>query len=71
VLPDTAAVTQDEWRRLLGRRIGWSLALKLLALLALKSLFFSGDARVEVTPGTVDGQLKVATEPRGEGAGDD
>ncbi len=70
--PDAAApVAQGDWRRVLRRKIGWLLALKLLALVALRSLFFSGDARVEVTPLAVDGQLRVAVEPRAQGADHD
>jgi hypothetical protein len=65
---DGEAAARGDWRRPLRRKIGWLLAAKLTALVALKALFFSGDARIEPTPGVVGGQLKVAEQPRAEGA---
>jgi hypothetical protein len=59
-----------DWRRWLRRKIGWLLLLKLLAVVAMKVLFFSGESRVEVTPGTVDARLNVSVQPR-EGTGND
>ena len=40
---------QPDWRVALRRKIGWLLAAKLAALLALWMLFFSPEHRVEVT----------------------
>jgi len=40
---------QPDWRVALRRNIGWLLAVKLAALLALWMLFFSPEHRVEVT----------------------
>jgi hypothetical protein len=65
---DGEAAARGDWRRPLRRKVGWVLAAKLAALVALKLLFFSGDARVEPTPGAIEGQLKAAEQPGAKGA---
>ncbi len=50
------------WRRWLVRAIGTALLLKLVALLVIKSAFFSAAHQPDVTPRLVDEQLAV--EPR-------
>lgn len=47
----------SDWRTGLKQRIGWSLLLKLLALLALWALFFSPQDRIHVSAGDVSGRL--------------
>lgn len=37
-----------DWRRQLRRKIGWLLLVKLLGLIALRSLFFGGEHRQHV-----------------------
>ncbi|MEQ1438534.1 cytochrome oxidase putative small subunit CydP [Fontimonas sp. SYSU GA230001] len=39
-----------DWRHDLRRRIGVLLAIKLVALILIKTLFFSGDTRLQPTP---------------------
>ena len=53
-----------DWRRRLRRSIGWMLLIKLAALVALWTFFFSPSNRVAVTPDRVDEQLLI--EPAGE-----
>jgi len=48
----------------LRRSIGWMLLVKLAALVALWTFFFSPSDRVDVTPDWVDAQLLI--EPAGE-----
>ena len=50
------------WRRWLLRAIGTALLLKLVALIVIKSAFFSAAREPDVTPQLVDEQLAV--EPR-------
>ena len=47
------------WRRWLLRAIGTALVLKLVALLVIKSAFFSTASEPEITPRLVDGHLAV------------
>jgi hypothetical protein len=51
-----------DWRRWLVRALGAALVLKLIALLVIKSAFFSAAREPDVTPRLVDRQLAV--EPR-------
>jgi hypothetical protein len=57
-----------DWRRWLVRALGVALALKLVALLVIKSAFFSAAREPDVTPRLVDRQLAV--EPRASSAHD-
>jgi hypothetical protein len=59
------------WRRWLVRAIGTALLIKLVALLVIKSAFFSADRAPEVTPQLVDEQLAIeppAPSPTGKDA---
>ncbi len=58
-------VGQDDWRGWLRRKIGVLLLIKLLALVLIKTFFFSGATRLDVTPDRVHGQL--ATEAGNQG----
>jgi hypothetical protein len=54
------AVQRDrDWRRWILRAIGGALVLKLVALLVIKSAFFSAASEPEITPRLVDGHLSV------------
>jgi hypothetical protein len=48
-----------DWRGPLRRKIGWLLLAKLLGLVALRTLFFSGEHRVEVDEAGLAQQLAV------------
>lgn len=52
-----------DWRRDLRRRIGVLLAVKLVALILIKALFFSGDARLRPTPDHLHEQLALGHAP--------
>ncbi len=52
-----------DWRRQIRRSIGWTLLVKLVALIALWTFFFSPAHRIEVTPGHVDSRLVIDTAP--------
>jgi len=52
--------TQD-WRRWLRRKIAWLLLVKLIGLLVLRSLFFSGEQRQSVDEAGVAQRLAVET----------
>lgn len=54
-----ASTPQATWKSELRRRIGTLLLIKLAALIALWSLFFSPDHRVHVTGQTMSGVLGV------------
>lgn len=54
----TQSSTQD-WRRWLRRKIAWLLLVKLIGLLVLRSLFFSGEHRHEVDEAGLAQQLAV------------
>ena len=57
------------WRRWLLRAIGAALLLKLVALLAIKSAFFSAAREPDVTPQLVDEQLAIGPRaPSAEGS---
>ena len=53
-----STVTGD-WRGALRRKVGWLLLAKLLGLVALRMLFFSGEHRVEVDEAGLAQQLAV------------
>ncbi|WP_348675317.1 cytochrome oxidase putative small subunit CydP [uncultured Abyssibacter sp.] len=55
-MTDRAASAPD-WPRHLRWGIAITLVVKLMVLITLKTLFFSGEHRVEVTPTRVDAQL--------------
>jgi hypothetical protein len=57
--PSTPGWNREDWRGKLRRGIGWMLLAKLAALIVLRSLFFSGEQRVDVTPGTVEAKLSL------------
>ena len=61
-LLEANARRDQPWRRWLLRAIGTALLLKLVALLVIKSAFFSAAREPDVTPQLVDEQLAV--EPR-------
>jgi uncharacterized membrane protein len=52
-----------DWRYRLRRGIGWTLLIKLIALIALWVLFFSPADRVHVTPSRVDSRLVIEAPP--------
>jgi hypothetical protein len=52
-----------DWRRDLRRRIGVLLAIKLVALILIKTFFFSGDARMQPTPDHLHEQLALGQTP--------
>lgn len=52
-------IRAGDWRADLRRRIAVLLAVKLAALIALKVLFFSGDARVTPTSSLLEAQLAL------------
>jgi hypothetical protein len=52
----------EDWRRWLVRALGAALALKLAALLIIKSVFFSAAHEPVVTPRLVDQRLAVEAE---------
>lgn len=52
-----AAHREGDWRHWLRRKIGWLLLVKLAALVLLKTLFFSGEHRLDVTPERVTHHL--------------
>jgi len=54
-----AVAADADWRRKLRRNIAWALLVKLAVLVALWSLFFSGEHRVEVTARALDTQLSL------------
>jgi hypothetical protein len=56
-----APSNRGDWRAHLRRSIGWTLFLKLVALLALWALFFSPGHRTDVTPDGVDSKLVLGT----------
>jgi hypothetical protein len=58
-----APLNRGDWRLQLRRGIGWTLFLKLVALLALWAFFFSPVHRMDVTPDRVDSQLVIETGP--------
>jgi hypothetical protein len=58
-LEASATAADKPWRRWLLRAIGAALLLKLVALLAIKSAFFSAAREPDVTPQLVDEQLAV------------
>jgi hypothetical protein len=49
----------QDWRRWLRRKIAWLLLVKLIGLLVLRSLFFSGEHRHEVDAAGLAQQLAV------------
>jgi hypothetical protein len=56
-LQDAAAPA--DWRKRLRRSIGWLLLVKLIALILIKTLFFSSEHRPRITPERVDAQLAL------------
>lgn len=56
----TRSPTQD-WRHWLRRKIAWLLLVKLIGLLVLRSLFFSGEQRQTVDEAGVAQRLAVET----------
>jgi 3-methyladenine DNA glycosylase AlkD len=54
-----ASTRAGDWRRHLRRSIGWMLLVKLIALMALWTFFFSPAQRMHVTPDRVDSQLVI------------
>ena len=74
-MTDRAASAAD-WPRHLRWGIAITLLVKLMVLITLKTLFFSGDNRVDVTPTRVDAQLfpaqsRVDTDSRFKELADD
>ena len=69
---EASATSPDQpWRRWLVRAIGGALLLKLVALLVIKSAFFSAAREPDVTPQLVVEQLAVgprAPSPTAEGS---
>jgi hypothetical protein len=53
----------NDWRRQLGRGIGWTLLVKLIALVILWALFFSPANRTDVTAGHVESRLVIEATP--------
>lgn len=49
----------DDWRRNLRRKIGWLLLVKLLGLVLLRSMFFSGEHRHSVDEESLAQRLAV------------
>lgn len=49
----------QDWRRQLRRKIGWLLLVKLIGLLALRSMFFSGEHRHAVDAADLAQRLAV------------
>jgi hypothetical protein len=58
-LLEPTAQRDRHWRRWILRAIGAALVLKLVALLVIKSAFFSTASEPEITPRLVDGHLAV------------
>jgi hypothetical protein len=58
-----APSNRGDWRFQLRHSIGWTLFLKLVALLALWAFFFSPAHRTDVTPDRVDSKLVLGTGP--------
>jgi hypothetical protein len=48
-----------DWRRQLRRKIGWLLLVKLIGLLALRSMFFSGEHRQSIDEARLAERLSV------------
>lgn len=48
-----------DWRRQLRRKIGWLLLVKLIGLLALRSMFFSGEHRQSIDEARLAERLAV------------
>jgi hypothetical protein len=65
-LLEANARRDQPWRRWLLRAIGAALLLKVVALLVIKSTFFSAAREPDITPQLVDEQLAV--EPRASSA---
>ncbi len=53
---------QTSWQAQMRRQIGWTLLIKLMALIALWALFFSPEHRVTVSDDSVQRQL-IPTSP--------
>lgn len=51
--------SRGEWRRWLRRKIGWLLLVKLLGLLLLRSMFFSGEHRQRVDEDSLAQRLAI------------
>jgi hypothetical protein len=64
-LPEARTQRDRQWRRWILRAIGVALVLKLVALVVIKSAFFSTADEPEITPRLVDDRLAVeASEPQ-------
>ena len=61
----SAACTGD-WRSWLRRKIGWLLLVKLLGLLLLRSLFFSGEHRQSVDEDSLAQRLAIEQSDRSQ-----
>lgn len=62
------AASLSDWRPWLRRKLVWLLVVKLAALIAIKSLFFSGEHAVRVTPERMDARLLASSQPQGGGS---
>jgi hypothetical protein len=49
----------NDWKRQLRRKIGWLLLVKLIGLLVLRSLFFSGEHRQSIDESHIAQRLAV------------
>jgi len=63
-----ASASSNSWQRLLLKRVGWTLLLKLIALILLYWAFFGPTHRLQVTPDRVDQHMAPAPELANEDA---
>lgn len=54
-----SAAHGEDWRSWLRRKIGWLLLVKLLGLLVLRSMFFSGEHRQSVDEDSLAQRLAI------------
>lgn len=59
VAPTDVRWSRGDWRSWLRRKIGWLLLVKLLGLLLLRSMFFSGEHRQSVDEDSLAQRLAI------------